>query len=336
MKLAHLRLLGALWLLPAVAAQAVTITLAPSEALRCLTPGEAERGAVDYPKELFDRKEGGVVDVELTFTAPSDAPKVNVTNEPVHELANAVQRHVRKYRVPCLGAGQTTTLRQSFQFSPTDGRKVNWTRVRDSVETTQRVQTRCIVHSTTQTPSYPLSALRQEAQGTVMLRLTFASADGAPQTEVLDDTPHPHLIEAATRHAVGYRMPCHSGQAVSTVHEYRFKIDGGDRIVAKDVGLVTFLRSVKDIQKAQVYFDLNTMQCPFDVRIELRQPIGDNRVGEVGDAVAERQFFLEWLSRLRLNVDRQTQNRLLGQPMTISVPCGVVSLGNRPGGGASQ
>lgn len=336
MKLAHLGLLSALCLLPAVAVQAVTISLAPSEALRCLTPDEAARGAVDYPKELFDRKEGGVVEVELKFTKPDAAPEANVLNEPLRDLANAVRRHVLNYRVPCLGAGQTTTLRQSFQFSPTDGRKVNWTRVRDSLETAQRAQTRCIVHPSTKAPSYPYNALRVEAEGAVVLRLTFASPDGAPRTEVLDDTPHPHLIETAMDHAAGYRMPCHSGPPVSTVHQYLFKIEGGERIVAKDVGLVAFLRNVKDIQKAQVYFDLNTMQCPFDVRIELRQPTGDNRVGEVGDAVAERQFFLEWLSRLRLNVDRQTQNRLLGQPMTISVPCGVVSLGNRSGGGASQ
>ena len=100
--------------------------------------------------------------------------------------------------------------------------------------------------------------------------------------------------------------------------------------------LVQYLRATKDIGKAQVYFSFNEMKCPFDVRIAMNQPIGNNRIGEIGESVPERAFFLDWLSRQRLILPNQQQNLAIGKSPTVSVPCGVLNLGASGGGGASQ
>jgi hypothetical protein len=324
------------WVLLLSAAQAVTVSLAPSDALRCMVPPEAERGKPEYPQEAFERKEGGAVDVELTFTDPTSPPKVAIADAPDRFLADAVRRHVRQYRVPCLAEGQSAMLKQSFLFTPTDGRKVSWTNPKDVDDKRRSELMRCITNASGNAPHYPKSALTRNEQGTVALELTYKDGVGPPDVKVLDDTPHRHLIDVAKQHAQGYRLPCHAGEPLSTVHEYVFRIEGGDRMVVNDMALVAYLRNVKDIQSAKVYFDFNDMKCPFDVRIQMRQPVANNLVGEVGPAVPERRFFLDWLSRQRLNVDKRTQNLVLNQLTTVNVPCGSLSLGNQPGGGAGQ
>lgn len=324
------------WWLWAPTAFAVTVTLAPSDALRCMTPAEAERVALEYPKEVFERKEGGTVDVELTFTDPVSAPRVSVTGDPLASLANAVRRHVRQYRVPCLAEGQTATLKQSFLFTPTDGRKVTWTKPQDTADVQRGELLRCIVNARSKSPGYPMSAVRREEQGTVVLGLTYKDAGSPPDIAVLDDTPYSPLIDTAKEHAAGFRMPCHTGAPLRTAVEYIFRIEGGDRVVVKDMSLTSYLRGVKDIRSANVYFDFGAMKCPFDVRIRMSQPVSDNQVGEVGEAVPERRFFLDWLSRQRLTLDKKTQNSVLGQMTTVSIPCGVLSLGHVAGGGAGQ
>jgi hypothetical protein len=59
-------------------------------------------------------------------------------------------------------------------------------------------------------------------------------------------------------------------------------------------------------------------------------------IGEVGESVPGRAFFIDWLSRQRLDLRARLQNRLIGQSFNLSVPCGIVNLGSQGGGGASQ
>ena len=96
------------------------------------------------------------------------------------------------------------------------------------------------------------------------------------------------------------------------------------------------LRSIKGLDKATVYFDFGRMGCPFDLRVSFWQPLSGNRVGEVGVVHPERRHFIEWLQRQQLDLDSRSRNQVLGQSLTVSVPCGVLDLGNSGGGGASQ
>jgi Gram-negative bacterial TonB protein C-terminal len=316
------------------AAMAATVTLAPSEALQCMTPSEAERAAIKYPPDALERKEGGVVRAEMVFADPAAPPSIKILNKPLDVLADAIKEQLRRYRVPCLEPGQRAVIAQDFRFDPSDGRTVLWSRPRDSGDADRERQRSCLAAFTQ--PDYPMAALRREEQGVVALKFTFTDGVNPPHVTVLDDTPHPSLIEAATRSVEKMRLPCHSGRPVSFAVRYDFKLDGGDRIVVRDMALMTFLRAVKDIRKAQVYFDFNEMKCPFDLRVELRQPTEDNRIGEVGESVSERTFFIDWLSRQRLVLPAKQQNRMIGQQFNLSVPCGTINLTDATGSGASQ
>lgn len=316
-------------------AGASEVSLAPSQALQCMTPAESERARLNYPADALKRKEGGVVEVELTFDDSARPPDVKALNEPLTSLVEGVRQHVRGYRVPCLGAGQKAVIRQDFRFDPTDGRKVLWTTPRDVNESDRRGLLACL-RSSKPRPSYPWSALRREDQGVVVLGVVFKDAANAPEITVLDDTPESSLINAAKEHALGLRLPCHDGAVVEVRYQYDFVIDGADRLVPKDLTLPEYLRATKDIAKAQVYFSFNEMKCPFDVRVALNQPIGHNRIGEVGESVPERAFFLNWLSRQRLILPTKQQNLLIGKSLNVTVPCGVLNLGATSGGGASQ
>jgi hypothetical protein len=335
MKRLVLALLAALAVWGVSAADASEVSLAPSLALQCMTPPEAERARLVYPANALERKEGGVVEVELTFDDPTGAPDVRVLNEPLNSLASGVRQHVRRYRVPCLGAGQKAVIRQDFSFDPTDGRKVLWTTPRDANEPVRKAMLACL-RAGKPKPGYPMSALRSEEQGVVVLRLTFKDAANEPEITVADDTPARSLIDAAKDHALDLRLPCHSGVPLEVVYQYTFLIEGGDRLVLKDATLAEYLRAAKDIAKAQVYFDFNEMKCPFDVRIAMNQPTGNNRVGEIGESQPARAFFLDWLSRQRLNLRPKQQNLLIGKSLNVSVPCGALNLGASAGGGASQ
>lgn len=326
----------------ALSAIAQQQTLSPSDTLACLTPVATERGTPKYPEESFERKEGGLVSVVLEFTAPDREPKVSFSDGSSHsqgdlKLKGAVLDHVRAYRVPCLKLQQTATMNQEFSFVPTDGRRVRWQGPVDADDLRRSRLMKCMKHqSPGSTPDYPFGALRNEIQGNVMLKLSFASADAPPAVEVVDDAGSGSLASTAAEFARGWRMPCHEGASVSLNQLYKFRIEGADRTVLKDMSLVTLLGIVKGIRKANVYFDFKEMGCPFDLRFSLNQPHAANNVGEVGDTHPERRFFLDWLSRQHLELPGKTHNAVLGQIATVSVPCTVLNLGTKSGGSASQ
>lgn len=329
-----LLMLALMLALPPLAA-AQSTTLAPSQVLQCLTPFVAERAALVYPPDALKRGEGGIVRAELWFEHPERAPDVKILGQPLTAFEQTVRDYLRRYRLPCLQAGQHATLTQEFSFEPGGGRNVMWTRPRDASDAGRSAFLRCVTPGPR--PDYPARALQMEQQGIVVVRATFSDGQNAPRVEVLDDTPGASLIRAALGAAGQMRMPCHPGQGPESVDvQYRFIIDGVQRWILRDMPLVDFLASVKDIRQAQVYFDFKGMKCPFELRVRMRQPTADNDIGEIGEAVPERAFFLDWLSRQRLVLTAKQQNQVIGQSFGVSVPCTVLKLGTTSGGGASQ
>ena len=321
---------------PGVLAQQQTLT--ESETLACLTPVVAERGSPKYPEASFERRDGGKFAVTLEFTAPDRAPRLTFSGvTDIGELKDAVLDFVRAYRVPCLQPGQVATLNQEFVFVPTDDRRVRWhAPVDDDDRRRERLQ-KCMKHTSPGSkPGYPVWALDKEIQGSVLLRVSFDAADMPPSVAVLDNAGSDRLAAHATDFARGWRMPCHEGASVSVNQLYRFRIAGESHAVLRDLSLVTLLSGFKGIRQANVYFDFNEMGCPFDLRFALYQPHSPNRVGEVGDALPARRFFLDWLRRQSFDLPAKQRNAIQGQITTVNVPCTVLKLGTTTGGGASQ
>lgn len=319
-------------------AAAQTIAVSPSAAQRCLTRGEATLGSPTYPQESFDRRDGGRVLAELTFQRPDAAPTLKVIeDEGGRAFVDSVGTFVDGYRVPCLMANQSATLRQEFVFRPTDGRRTHFSPPIDADAQRQARLQRCIAHQTPEARiNYPVGATSRGEHGTVIIKLTFSDATSAPTVDVLDDAKSSSLMGAVVRYAEGYRMPCHAGAPVEFVQFYTYKFEGDARVVLNDMPLLNFLRNVKGLKQANAYFDFTTMGCPFEVRLALHQPFASNAVGELGAPNPERRFFLDWLRRRELDVDTKTLKAVVAQQTTISVPCTILSLGNQPGGGASK
>ena len=318
--------------------RAQTMLVPPTAAQRCLTRGEVTLGTPTYPQRAFERREGGRVAVELDFDRPDAAPRVNVTAGAGGQgFEEAVRAFVEAYRVPCLEAGQKVQLRQEFVFRPSDGRRVASTEPIDADDQRRWRMRACLKHlRPSERIEYPMQAQSRAEHGTVVLKLEFVDAQSAPRVTVLDRAGSSSLAFAARDHANGYRMACHDGGVVDIVQFYEFKFEGDARIVLTDASFVDFLRNVKGIQKSNVYFDFNAMGCPFEFRMKLYRPHSANVVGELGDPNPERRFFLDWLRRQELDLDAKTLNAVLGQEMTVAVPCTVLSLGTTSGGGASQ
>jgi hypothetical protein len=316
-------------LLAASPVMAQQMSLAPSPALACLTPASEQRGKPEYPAGRIERKEGGTVKVALTFTGPELAPEVKVLQSVDHrDLVDAVLRHVETYRVPCLDAvGGSATLQFEFRFDPHDGRRVGWLAPVDMADAARARMTRCIAHVKADAkPMYPIALSRRGDQGSVLARLRFTAADQPPEVTVLDPSPHPAFAMEVKDFAAGYRMPCHRGAPVSTDFVFRFVMEGGTRVVLRDLSLVDFLRAARNAMDRPVSFDFDAMVCPFDVRLTYFRPSAPSAVGQVGDQLAARRPLLEWLSGLTLNLPDKTQNLLLGDTLTITVPCGNLKL----------
>ena len=221
---------------------------------------------------------------------------------------------------------------------PHDGRPVTLFASQDERQSRQHALVGCMKHEEPGTvPNYPMTDMRAERQGVVVLRASFADAQAAPSIEVLDNGGGGWLAKSASEFARGYRLPCHDSAGVASfVQFYIFRIEGGARVVLKDVPFLTLLSGFKGIRQANVYFDFNTMACPFDLRFEPLQPVLPNRVGEIGEPNQERRFVLDWLTRQQLDLPKAQLNALRGQATVVTVPCTVLNLGARTGGAASQ
>lgn len=310
-------------------AAAQTVLPSPSAALACMTPPAGERGVPEYDPGLVERKEGGTVAVELTFAAADAPPEVRVTSPFVGTgLVGAVTRHVQKFRVPCLEPGsEPVRVQMEFVFVPNDGRKVVASAPRDADEARRRQLSACLTRITgSAQPEYPREARRAGAQGTVILRLRFTSPTEPPQQMIVARPKGDRWLAAEIeRFALGYRLPCLGQEPHVLSMIFRFRLDGEARTVINDLPLLTLLRSAEGLPQP-VFFDLDRLGCPFDVRVQYLRPHQRNQVHELGTSRPERRAFLDWLSLARLKLDADLEERVLGDSFVVNVPCGKIDL----------
>lgn len=325
-------LLGAAaWLLSASAAHAQAESeLSSSPALRCLTPASDDRVKPPYPPTLYEAKIGASIEVEFEFTAPDRRPKVHIEGQPRDEFEDAIEDYAKQLRVPCMTAGGAHVhLRQTFDFTPNDGRKVVWTTPVDEADAGRQEQLKCIVKPSPTLIHYPAAMMWDGREANVLVRARFSDPTTAPSFEVIYDGGHRSFAQAVVGYLGELRLPCLAGGPVDDNFEFQFRLDGGGKLtrrVLKDLPLQTFLAAVKPIKPGSVYFDTNTMKCPFDVRLRSRQPLEVNKVEELEEDVPGRHAFLDWLAERELNLDRNAAGEVYGQSMVVHVPCVKIDL----------
>lgn len=303
-------------------------TLAPSAALNCLTPSAEERAALAYPPDAWVRREGGTVSVELRFDGPDAAPRVRLLDKNESEaLREAVRKHVRQFRVPCMKADdEPVVLRQNFVFVPTDDRKVLTTTPSDAAEERRAAQMRCLTRAGgAKVPEYPVVDQRNGMQGNLFVSVRFTSADAPPELQVLASDATGNMLDSVQKFVRGFRLPCLEDRELSMDMLFRFRMQDGARIRLKDMSLQSFIAAAKGAPQP-VHFDLDAMGCPFELRVDYRRPHRANRVGELDGPVEARRPFLDWLSQITLGLPEKKNTAVLGDQFTLAVPCGKLDL----------
>ena len=287
------------------------------------------REPLAYPRGMAAQKTGGIVRVRLTFEASGIAPRAEVFFDTIGDVFRAlVLERVQGYRLPCLRPGdQPVAATQEFVFTPGDGRSVVWSPLRDQQRQAAESPLACLTGAD-KVPDYPASRVGNDS-GTVFVRYAFTQPDAAPQVAILFDGGNRRFAEVVTRYAAGLRLPCLAANdaPVSVVQPFHFAVQGKSRSALRDMTLATFVAALDKLEEQRVKFDFSTMSCPFDVRFVLRQPVLYNEIGEVERSNPNRREFIEWLKSVSLRIPESARAQVLGDSMTLSVPCGVLDLG---------
>lgn len=308
------------------------VRLAPSATLTCLTlpPGVPEQPT--YPAELLERKEGGTLHVELTFTAPDKKPGFKLTGDKSFEgfdrLSELVQAHTDQYRLPCMSAtGASVTMRQDYVFDPLGPGVVMASAPVDAADAARRKQVACRTHisGANAKPDYPATSATREEEGKVWVRMRFTAPDRPPTVKIVAATPHGTLRNAATNFSEGYRLPCLQNGPIEVDQIYSFGVEGSSRMLLRDMPLKTFLGAAKSYPKP-AYFDLNSMACPFELRISYKQPWGKNHVAELDQSNPARAPLLNWLGGIVLSLTDKQGLAVMGDQFNVEIPCGTIDL----------
>ena len=326
MKLANgLLAVGLLFVASRVAAQ---IEAEPSaRAAACVV---VNASPLEYPPGQAELKVGGIVRVRLTFESADAAPRSEVFYDTVGGVFRAVVLdRVEHYRLPCLRAGDLpAVVLQEFVFAPGDGRKVVWSPLRDEGRGSTADRLLKCLKGAEQVPEYPSRIIDSRGNGAVLARYTFRDADSPPDVEILFDGGSARFASSVRRYAANLRFPCLAAADVpfKPVQAFRFRLRGDRQVVLKDASLADFVKGIDKLGAEQVRFDFKTMSCPFDLRLVLRQPVLPNLVGEVERSDPNRREFLEWLKTVSLRMTGEERAQVLGDSMTLSVPCGMLDL----------
>ena len=321
-------LLGCIAAVWATAAWAQDTRLVPSEALACLSPPLAERGQPEYPAEALARKDGATLHVELRFHAPDAAPRLRLLNKEfvLESWFAAIRTHVAKLRVPCMNRGRPVTLRQTYVFNPEDGRRVFSEAPTDPDQLVRGQLLACMTHvDRAVAPPYPDTAQRLGLQGKVLIQLKFTRPNAPPELERLAPARNNVLTKEVGWHVEGLRLPCLQDEPISVQQIYVFQFDGGARTVLKPLTLRELV-SAADRMPRPFAADLNLMGCPFELRWVYFQPYALNSVSELETTNPARRPLLDWLEQISLKLPTPTQEAVVGDVTTLSVPCGTVNL----------
>ena len=121
-------------------------------------------------------------------------------------------------------------------------------------------------------------------------------------------------------------MPCHKGGPVEAYWTYVYRWSDRSAFGFSDAELLQFMGSVKGVRKQHLLFDLTSMSCPFEFRLQYLQPHAPNRVGEVGSQDAARRPLIDWLARAELDLSEPMLDSVYGDSLTIAVPCVKIDI----------
>ncbi len=292
----------------------------------CVVSIRPQLGRPEYPTWVRPRTEA-VVRVELTFIGPDTAPLVKlVSNTGVEAFAQAVRDYAAYYRTPCLKPSETLQREQTYLF--TMGRyppKVLQGQPSDAdIESLPFDCSASIWNAALpEYNDYPSPALKTVA------RMTFTARDQPPTVEWLFNAGPSSWTDAVRAVADTYRLPCMPAAGGRVVVDQFFHYNPWPvtpQEKRKGVSVEQLVGLLKNARQGAGRFDFNTMGCPFNLSFELYRPYAQNAVSEMGPSNANRAALLAWLRGVAFDVSDSKLRGVLGEAVTVSVPCGVLDL----------
>lgn len=330
-------LLAAIMLLISTGAvHADTTEIKDDSALQCLQRGTEPLKVTPEDIEATQGRHASYMRVKLEFRAPDHAPVVEVmANTAQGRVHVAVLKYVDQYRLPCLGQTNKgpVTATQEFHFDPVGGADSKPLHLAENSFDPMRA---CLVlpHRPMQIQMDRASSKKLWERGVgvakVIVEMRF-TGDAASRPEIKTLYADSSAFERSVRdHLADYSMPCRKAGDAPYAFRQTFTFAINKDLTAKfsaDVmPLQQFLTSVRGIKQQKVFFDLNTMSCPFQVRWEQLRPVQSNDARSVGKYDANREEFLFWLRSLELELNAKQSRALLGESVILHVPCGQLEL----------
>ncbi len=312
----------------ATPAAAQITTLATSDALACLTPPAAERGEPEYPFMHYKSGTKGRVLATARFAGSDIFPTPSITieeQEGGEEFVEAVKKHLRTLRVPCLARNTQAELRFNFVFDPSNPR-VLWSEPQDLADPARLEQLKCVVGLRDNKPlPYPFRAEQAGIQGRVRAIVRYVRPDQAPEIKIFH-RPSARMLTADVRDWLEQRrMPCLKGEPISAELVFIFTVEGS-AYGFNPLSLTQYMGAVKDINKQVLQFDTTTMGCPFALQLRYLQPDAPNRVGERGERNLARKPLMDWLAASQLNLPQPSLDSVYADVADIHVPCMKMDL----------
>lgn len=282
---------------------------------------QREKALEELPPKTVENNNSGLLRFKLRFEKADKAPRIELLHGAADsDMERIARRYLSGFRVPCLHEGDhPIEVVQEFSFS-------RWGN-EPAVPLPGKTPVMRF-HLPDEVPQ-----LRSYDIGRALVEYTFVAGKEAPDVRFVFSSAGRDAQRVVERYAKQLRLLDSGGQPrpVTVRQPWNFvdpQTRGTQYRLSKDeYPLLELLRLTKNLNENLVDIDLDTMQCPFAVRLSIRQPYEANLVREIETTNPNRAYLLDWLSKLQLRFkDEQQQKDLFGSDLRIAIPCGRLDL----------
>jgi hypothetical protein len=268
----------------------------------------------------------GVLRLQLKFVAADKPPRVEVLHSQGDaDMERIAKRYVEGYRLPCLHAkDHPVEVVQEFSFH-------RW-----GTEAPVHVAGEAkLAKVQTPTSQHLLTSDRVFEPGKALVEFSFVEGREEPEVRLIFAGVNRGMQRNLESHVRQYRLDADVPRPFTARQQFNFvsyDTKGTKyRLSQDEFKLIDFLRMTTNVREHLVDIDLDSMACPFAVRVNLRQPYEPNGVFELETQDPNRAYLLNWLSKLQLRFSSEAQQQdLYGSDMRIQIPCGRLNLMPKP------
>lgn len=318
MSLRSLALAAVLASLPALASANPLEDQTLHQRFACL---QRELALGPLPEKTLENRNNGLLRFKLRFESADKPPTVELLfAQADSDMERLAREYLGGYRLPCLHKGDhPIEVVQEFSFSrwgkepavplATKGSNLRFAFPEDAPPLNEYDVGKALVEY-----------VFVEGQDEPRLRFIFSGVGAAAERVIRRYASQVRLLDAGGQpRPITVRQPWVFRDPESQGTQYQ--------LTKEEYKLTEFLRFTKNLQEHLIDLDLDSMQCPFAVRLNLRQPYEANEVHEIESHNPNRAYLLNWLSKLRLRFDSLSQQKdMFGSDYRISIPCGRLDL----------